>query len=50
MCFAQLKRIVKLDRLRLRRPCGVRDEFILAAIALNLRKLAKPAPVPILVA
>ncbi len=31
MLFAHLKRILKLDRLRLRGPCGARDEFHLAA-------------------
>ena len=41
MLFAHLKRILKLDRLRLRGPCGARDEFHLAATAQNLRKLAK---------
>jgi transposase len=41
MLFAHLKRILKLDRLRLRGPCGARDEFLLAATAQNLRKLAK---------
>jgi hypothetical protein len=41
MLFAHLKRILKLDRLRLRGPLGARDEFLLAAIAQNLRKLAK---------
>ena len=46
MLFAHLKRILRLDRLRLRGPCGVRDEFLLAATALNLRKLAKMVPVP----
>jgi transposase len=50
MLFAHLKRILKLDRLRLRGPCGARDEFHLAAIAQNLRKLAKicsaPASIP----
>jgi transposase len=44
MLFAHLKRIVKLDRLRLRGPCGARDEFLLAATAQNLRKLAKLMP------
>ena len=39
--FAHLKRILKLDRLRLRGPRGARDEFILAATAQNLRRLAK---------
>jgi len=50
MLFAHLKRILKLDRLRLRGPNGARDEFHLAATAQNLRKLAKlvaaPAPIP----
>ena len=40
MLFAHLKRILKLDRLRLRGPNGARDEFLLAATAQNLRKLA----------
>ena len=46
MLFAHLKRILKLDRLRLRGPCGARDEFLLAATAQNLRKLAKLTPLP----
>jgi DDE family transposase len=46
MLFAHLKRILKLDRLRLRGPCGARDEFHLAATAQNLRKLAKLIPMP----
>jgi transposase len=46
MLFAHLKRILKLDRLRLRGPTGARDEFLLAATAQNLRKLAKLAPLP----
>jgi transposase len=46
MLFAHLKRILKLDRLRLRGPNGARDEFHLAATAQNLRKLAKLIPVP----
>ncbi len=41
MLFAHLKRILKLGRLRLRGPNGARDEFLLAATAQNLRKLAK---------
>ena len=41
MLFAHLKRILRLDRLRLRGPNGARDEFLLAATAQNLRKLAK---------
>ncbi len=44
MLFAHLKRILKLDRLRLRGPLGARDEFHLAAAAQNLRKLAKILP------
>src|SRR6202163_965857 len=47
MLFAHLKRILKLDRLRLRGPSGARDEFLLAAAASNLRKLAKLIPMPI---
>ncbi len=41
MLFAHLKRILRLDRLRLRGLRGARDEFLLAAIAQNLRKMAK---------
>jgi len=41
MSFAHLKAILKLDRLRLRGPTGVNDEFLLAATAQNLRKMAK---------
>jgi hypothetical protein len=44
MLFAHLKRILKLDRLRLRGPNGAKDEFHLAAAAQNLRKLAKLIP------
>ncbi|MEL6420736.1 MAG: IS1182 family transposase, partial [Pseudomonadota bacterium] len=46
MLFAHLKRVLKLDRLRLRGPNGARDEFLLAATAQNLRKLAKLVPNP----
>jgi transposase len=46
MLFAHLKRILRLDRLRLRGPNGARDEFHLAATAQNLRKLAKLVPPP----
>jgi transposase len=46
MLFAHLKRILRLDRLRLRGPNGARDEFHLAAAAQNLRKLAKLVPLP----
>jgi transposase len=41
MLFAHLKRILRLGRLRLRGPCGAQDEFTLAAIAQNLRRLGK---------
>ena len=41
MLFAHLKRILRLGRLRLRGPCGPQFEFTLAAIAQNLRRLAK---------
>jgi hypothetical protein len=47
MLFAHLKRILKLDRLRLRGPNGAKDEFLLAATAQNLRKLAKLIPIPL---
>ena len=46
MLFAQLKRILKLDRLRLRGPNGAKDEFHLAAAVQNLRKMAKTIPMP----
>ena len=41
MLFAHLKRILRLGRLRLRGPCGAQFEFTMAAIAQNLRRLAK---------
>jgi transposase len=41
MLFAHLKRILKLDRLRLRGPSGAHDEFLMAATAQNLRRMAK---------
>ena len=41
MLFAHLKRILKLDRLRLRGSTGAHDEFLLAATAQNLRRMAK---------
>jgi len=41
MLFAHLKKILKLDRLRLRGPNGAHDEFLLAAIAQNLRRMAR---------
>jgi hypothetical protein len=49
MLFAHLKRILGLGKLRLRGPSGARDEFLLAATAQNLRKLAKLIPLPALI-
>lgn len=46
MFFAHLKRIVKLDRLRLHGPSGAKNEFHFASAAQNLRKLAKITPIP----
>ena len=43
MAFAHMKRIFKLDRLRLRGLSGARDEVLLTAMAQNLRKLARYA-------
>ena len=39
--FAHMKRILRLDRLRLRGLSGARDEVLLTATAQNLRRLAK---------
>ncbi len=41
MLFAHMKRILKMDRLRLRGLSGARDEFLLTATAQNLRRMAK---------
>ncbi len=41
MLFAHMKRILKMDRLRLRGLSGARDEFLLNATAQNLRRMAK---------
>jgi transposase len=46
MRFAHLKRILRLGRLRLRGPRGAQDEFVLGAIAQNLKRLAKLVPQP----
>ena len=47
MAFALMKRILKLDRLRLRGLSGARDEIVLlTATAQNLRKPAKYASRP----
>jgi transposase len=49
--FAHMKRILKLDRLRLRGLSGAKDEVLLTAMAQNLRRLAKflcrAPPVPL---
>jgi transposase len=50
MRFAHMKRILKLDRFRLRGLSGAKDEVLLTAIAQNLRRLAKllcRAPPPV---
>jgi len=46
LLFAHLKRNLRLDldRLQLRGPNGVQDEFQLTAAAQDLRKLAKLVP------
>ncbi len=41
MLFAHMKRILKLDRLRLRGLSGAHDEFLLVATVQNLRRMAK---------
>ena len=51
MLFAHLKRHMGFERLRLRGFSGANDEFLLCAIAQNLKRLAKlarkpPSPVP----
>ena len=53
MRFAHMKRIHKLDRLRLRGLSGAKDEVLLTALAQNLKRLAKfvcqsaePRPMP----
>jgi hypothetical protein len=51
MLFAHMKRVLKLDRLRLRGLSGAKDEVLLTATAQNLRRLAKllcraPPPQP----
>jgi hypothetical protein len=41
MLFAHLKRILRVGRLRLRGPCGAKDEFLLAATSPG--RLSAPA-------
>jgi hypothetical protein len=42
--FAHMKRILRVDRLRLRGRSGARNECLLRAIAQNLRRLALMRP------
>lgn len=44
--FAHMKRILRVNRLGLRGRTGARDEFLLTAIAQNLRRLALTVPMP----
>jgi len=44
MLFAHLKRHLGLKRLRLRGLKGATEEFLLAATAQNLKRMAKMAP------
>jgi hypothetical protein len=41
MLFAHMKKILKVDRLRLRGMSGAHDEFLLTATAQNLRRMAQ---------
>jgi transposase len=41
MLFAHMKRVLKMDRLRLRGLKGAQDEFLLTATAQNLRRMAR---------
>ncbi len=41
MLFAHMKRILKMDRLRLRGMSGAHDEFLLTATVQNLRRMAR---------
>ena len=43
MLFAHLKTTMRFERMRLRGLAGARDEFLLAAIAQNLRRMARLA-------
>lgn len=40
MLFAHIKRVLKMDRVRLRGLSGAQDEFLLTATAQNLRRMA----------
>jgi hypothetical protein len=48
MLFAHLKRILRLNRLRLRGPLGARDEFLLAANGPEPPEARKLIPIPAL--
>jgi hypothetical protein len=41
LLFAHLKTTMRFERMRLRGLTGARDEFYLAAIAQNLRRMAR---------
>jgi hypothetical protein len=41
-----MQRVDAIREVRIRGPCGANDEFLLAATAQNLRKLAKIFPAP----
>lgn len=45
MTVAHLEPIMRMGRLRPRRPTVSQDDFILATIAQNLRKMARPTQV-----
>ena len=47
MLFAHLKRILELDRLRLRGPSRTKDEFVSRATVQNVRKMARLIPMPV---
>ena len=44
--FGEAKRILRLDRLRLRGITGARDEFLLTATVQNLKRLVRNAAIP----
>jgi len=46
LLLAHMKKLVGLNRLRLRRPNRAKDKFTLAATAQHLRKMAKLLPTP----
>jgi hypothetical protein len=46
MLFAHLKTTLRFERMRLRGLSGASDEFLMAAIAQNLRRLARLTALP----